>query len=63
MKIVCKKAEKKRIIQAISNGIICPFTDTINLGLDCPIYKADNCEECLEKNVIWHIEEGEQECH
>lgn len=53
MKIICTKAEKLNIIDALMDAQFCPYSDNIS-SCDC-IYDS-GCWECVETYIEWQIE-------
>ena len=55
MKISCTKKQKFMLIPAIARANDCLFPADI---VDCG--KMENCEKCLEENIDWQIEDGDE---
>ena len=54
MKISCTKKQKRMLIFAMARSNDCLFPVDI---VDCR--KMENCEQCLEENIDWQIEDGD----
>ena len=56
MKISCTKGEKKVLTMILRNEAnFCPFEKLKDN------YCGGKCEECIEKNIEWQIEDGDGE--
>ena len=54
MKISCTKKQKRMLIFAMARSNDCLFpADIVNCR------KMESCEQCLEENIDWQIEEGD----
>ena len=60
MKITCTQDEKEMAILSMATSeSFCPFDKTESVV--CTGGYHENCRRCIEKNVEWEIEDGEQD--
>ena len=58
MKITCTQDEKEMVVISMACSEHCPFDKTESVV--CTGGYHENCRKCIEANVEWEIEDGEQ---